>query len=321
MDAGTFEAVALEVFHFQARHNPVYASFLRLLGRAPAQVDALERIPFLPIQSFKKYAIKTGEWRDGLVFTSSGTTGQTPSKHYVRDPQWYDRLAAAAFERLYGPLSGWVVLGLLPSYLERKDSSLVYMVQRFMERSGHRFNDFYLHDFERLKCTLKECLSGRERVLLLGVSFALLDFAEQHPMPLPGVTLMETGGMKGRRRELTRAELHQRLKAAFQLEAVHSEYGMTELLSQAYAPAEGRFIPGPTMRVLVREINDPFAYCPPGRTGVLNIIDLGNLDSCAFIATEDLGMRHPDGTFQVLGRLDGSDLRGCNLMVEGMDGS
>ncbi len=315
---GDFEPLALEVFRFQARHNPVYAEFIRLLGRAPERVETLESIPFLPIQSFKKYAIKTGQWPDGLVFTSSGTTGQTPSRHHVRDPQWYERLAVNAFERLYGPLREWVVLGLLPSYLERSGSSLIFMVQRFMERSGHPLNGFYLHDYERLQRTLQHELAGRERVLLLGVSFALLDFAEKHPMPLPGVTLMETGGMKGRRRELTRPELHAILKRAFQLQAVHSEYGMTELLSQAYAPAEGRFLPAPTMRVLVREINDPFAYRPPGRTGVLHIIDLGNLDSCAFIATEDLGIRHPDGSFQVLGRLDGSDLRGCNLMVEGL---
>ena len=308
-----FETVASEVFRYQAAHNPLYAKFLKLLNRQPS---TLNRIPFLPIQFFKTQAIKTGDWEPETVFTSSSTTGQTPSRHLVRDVDFYLKNARRGFAQFYGEPSEWCVLALLPSYLEREGSSLVAMADYFIRTSQYPESGFFLHDFEKLRDVLVFCKSKGYKTILLGVSFALLEFAEQHPMDLSGLTVMETGGMKGRRRELTRPELHQTLRTAFNLEKVHSEYGMTELFSQAYTRGGSLFAPASTMRVLTTEINDPFCPAAPGRTGVLNIIDLANLDTCSFIQTEDVGRVYADGRFEVLGRLDVAEMRGCNLMVE-----
>ncbi len=310
-----FEHLALEVFRFQAQQNPLYANFLQLLSIDASRVDRLSRIPFLPIQFFKKQDIKTGAWDPQVVFTSSGTSGATTSYHPVRDKSWYEKNARRGFEQYYGNLSNYCILALLPSYLERQGSSLVYMADFFIRQSRYQESDFFLYNTGKLIEVIKKCQKEQIPVLLLGVSFALLDLAEQHPMNLDGLIVMETGGMKGRRKEITREQLHTILQGAFELPAIHSEYGMTELLSQAYSRGGGRFLPAPSMRVLTREISDPLALQQPGRTGVINVIDLANLDSISFIATDDLGVVYEDHSFEVLGRLDASDLRGCNLLI------
>ena len=312
-----FEARALELFRYQAVENSLYARFLELLGITPSAVASISEIPFLPISLFKQYEIQTGQWKPETIFTSSSTTGQQPSQHLVRRLDFYLENTRRGFSRQYGDPSEWCVLALLPAYLERSGSSLVAMADYFIRLSRYETSGFFLDDFSALRKTLEECQRNGIPTLLLGVSFALLDFAEQFPMDLSGITIMETGGMKGRRRELTRPELHEQLSAAFQVPGIHSEYGMTELFSQAYSqPGAGLFKPGSLMQAFTREINDPFYPAAPGRSGVLNFVDLANLDTCSFLATEDVGKRHADGTFEVLGRLDASELRGCNLMVE-----
>lgn len=316
LDNSNFVETALQVFRYQTLHNPLYARWLKLLGRKPENITTLESIPCLPISFFKTHTVQTGQWMPGTVFTSSSTTGQTPSRHLVRDLDVYLHYARRGFTHFYGDPADWCVLALLPSYLERQGSSLVAMANDFIQQSRYAESGFFLNDFQALRATLEHCQSQNIPTLLLGVSFALLDFAEQPLRNLQGITVMETGGMKGRRRELTRPELHAELSQAFQLEVIHSEYGMTELFSQAYALGGNLFRPTPTMRVLANEIYDPFCTAAPGRNGVLNIIDLANLDSCAFIATEDVGKVYADGTFEVMGRLDAAELRGCNLMVE-----
>ncbi|HND87489.1 MAG TPA: acyl transferase, partial [Saprospiraceae bacterium] len=273
----TFEAVAADVWLYQAHHNAVYARYLDLLAypRCPSAFR-LDSLPFLPISCFKTQDVRTGDWPPQLTYTSSSTTGQIPSRHAVRDTAFYLENARRCFAVHYGEPSDWCVLALLPSYLERQGSSLVAMAEDFIRRSRYAESGFFLHDFERLREVLTQCRQRGTPTLLLGVSFALLDLAEQHPMDLSGVVVMETGGMKGRRRELTRAELHERLRQAFGVEAIHSEYGMTELLSQAYAVGGPLFSPAPTLHAYAREINDPFCPVPPGRTGLLHLIDLAN---------------------------------------------
>lgn len=317
-----FEDTALAVFRYQASQNLLYARYLELLGRAPDGIRALKDIPFLPVGLFKNYAVQSGQWTPEAQFSSSGTTGQVSSRHLVRDLDFYLENTRRGFVRVYGEPDGWCFLALLPSYLERGGSSLVAMTDFFIRQSRYPESGFFLHDFDQLRQRLQHC---RDRVIptvLLGVSFALLDFAERYPMDLSGITVMETGGMKGRRREMTRAELHRTLCDAFQLREIHSEYGMTELFSQAYGSSDFlseptvRFTPAPALRAIATEINDPFCAVPPGRTGTLNFIDLANIDTCSFIATEDLGKVYPDGRFEVIGRLDAAEMRGCNLMVE-----
>lgn len=316
LENGSFEEAALAVFRYQAFCNPLYGRFLALLGRQPSEIRSMQDIPFLPIQFFKTREVKSGDWAPRTVFTSSSTTGQTPSRHLVRDPDFYLENTRRGFARHWSDPSEWCTLALLPSYLERSGSSLVAMADHFIRLSRHPESGFFLHDLEHLSEVLKQCQSKGYKTLLLGVSFALLDFAEHFPMNLSGVTIMETGGMKGRRRELTRPELHETLCGAFQVDAIYSEYGMTELFSQAYTRGGSLFTPAPTMRVLGTEVNDPFCPVAPGRSGVLNIADLANLDTCSFIQTEDVGRVYEDGRFEVLGRLDVAEMRGCNLMVE-----
>lgn len=314
-DESGFPSLALDIFRYQSQYNLFYRQFLRLLGAPPQRVNRVEDIPFLPIQFFKTHNIQTGSWEPALTFSSSGTTGSATSRHLLRDPEFYRRNARRCFARFYGPVGNYCVLALLPSYLERSGSSLVFMAEDFIRQSRHPQSGFFLYNTEELVRILADCKKNTVPTLLLGVSFALWELAEQHPMDLSGITIMETGGMKGRRRELTREELHGILKGAFQEEAIHSEYGMTELLSQAYSRGNGLFYPSPTMRVLAREITDPLAIQKPGKTGALNIIDLANLDTISFIATDDLGRVYEDGSFEILGRLDASDARGCNLLV------
>lgn len=315
-----FEAAALQLFHYQAAHCPPYRDFLVRLGRDPARVQRVDDIPFLPIEFFKTQEVRTdpAAWQPQEVFRSSGTTLAQRSRHLVRDPALYRANAAAIFEAAYGPLTGWTFLALLPSYLEQGESSLVAMVADFARRSGQEQEAFFLHDHAGLLRALAgaKAQPGR-RVMLFGVTYALLDLAaEVGPAPeLQNLTVLETGGMKGRRREMIREELHQELQAAFGPAPIHSEYGMTELLSQAYSPGHGRFYCPPQMRVLLRDPADPFSIAENRPDGAINVIDLANVDSCAFIETKDLARRHPDGSFEVLGRMDNSDIRGCSQLV------
>ena len=319
IDPSVFDETALKVFRYQAKHNDVYAKFLDLLSIRIDQVNTVEAIPFLPISLFKNEIIKTGLWEPEVIFTSSGTTGNQTSSHHIRSLAWYRDQSLKGFEQRYGPVQNYCILALLPSYLERKGSSLVYMVDQFISLSNYKQSGYFLYDLDRLIEVLLDCKSRQIRTLLIGVSFALLDFAEKNAIDLSDTIIMETGGMKGRRQEITREELHQILSKAFQVDYIHSEYGMTELLSQAYSKGNGLFNPMHTMKVFCRELTDPLTLQKPGKSGLINIIDLANLDSCSFIATDDLGIVHPDGSFEVLGRLDHSDIRGCNLLLSEID--
>lgn len=313
-DRDQFVNAALETFKFQARFNPVYKAYMEALQISPATVSRLEEIPFLPILFFKSHEVMTGGFEPAGVFESSGTTGSTPSRHFVRDLGLYEASFGKAFELFYGNPSKYCVIGLLPSYLERGHSSLVYMVNRLIQLSPHPRSGFYLDDAKGLALLLEELESEGQATLLIGVTFALLDFAAEYPLPLRHTILMETGGMKGRRKEMIREEVHRCLMDAFGLPAIHSEYGMTELLSQAYSKSGGLFQCPPWMKIMARDEEDPFQVTASG-AGALNIIDLANIHSCSFIATDDAGKVNPDGTFSVLGRMDGSDLRGCSLLT------
>ncbi len=313
----TFEEVALSVFRYQQQNNPLYHKFIKLLGVSPELVTKTEQIPFLPIQFFKSHPIKTGKWESELIFSSSGTTQKKQSKHHLRSCSWYEECALSAFEEQFGSIKDFVLLALLPSYLEREGSSLVYMVEQFIKKSGHSSSGFYLYNTKELTDMLIKCMKKDQKILLIGVTYAMLDYAVDHPMALKKVIMMETGGMKGKRKELLKEQIHHRLKEAFGLNSIHSEYGMTELLSQAYSKGEGIFFPSRTMQVMIRETTDPMNILPDRKTGGINVIDLANIDSCSFIATDDLGRRYEDGTFSLHGRFDSSELRGCNLLLEG----
>lgn len=315
-EGGDFEELTLEVFRFQYKKNPVYRAFCEALGCIPEQVDYLADIPFLPIELFKNRKVVSFDGDAAHVFTSSGTTGGGASKHYVADISVYEQSFLECFRQFYGTPSNYCVLALLPGYVQRQSSSLVYMANRLIEESGHSYSGFYLHDLEGLSDKMRLIMDHGDKILLLGVSFALLNLAEYFSMPLKNTIVMETGGMKGRRREMVREELHQLLCHAFHQKYIHSEYGMTELLSQAYSKGMGLFSCPPWMRVLIRAGNDPLEIIGYKRAGGINVIDLANLYSCSFIATQDLGRMYPNGQFEVLGRFDHSDVRGCNLMTE-----
>lgn len=311
----SFEALALDVFNFQATHNPLYAEFLQLLNVNLQEIDIIQKIPFLPINLFKNKEIKTGNWQAETIFESSGTSLQTTSKHKVRSIDWYKKNAAKGFQYFYGAAKDYCFLALLPSYLERSGSSLVMMADYFIKTSSYSESGFFLKNHEELAARLKSLRAREIPTVLIGVSFGLLDFIENYQINFPELIVMETGGMKGRRKEMTRVELHALMKQGFGVRKIHSEYGMTELLSQAYSKGDGKFQTAPTMKVLIRDISDPFFILEKERHGAINIIDLANLDTCAFIATDDLGREDKHGRFEVLGRLDASDIRGCNLMV------
>ncbi len=312
-DPGHFTQNALELFHFQYGNNLLYRSYVDALHVKPELVTQLNQVPFLPVGFFKSHEVKTTGFEPELVFESSGTTQTTNSRHLVKKSSLYIESFTRGFEFFYGPVQNWCVIGLLPSYLERRGSSLVMMVDEWIRKSKHPESGFYLYEFEKLHQLLQSLEQRRQPVLLIGVTFALLDFAEQFPMQLQHTIVMETGGMKGRREELTREEVHQHLKSRLGLNAVHSEYGMTELLSQAYSKGEGIFTPVPWMKLLVRNEDDPKDVREQGR-GIINVIDLANIYSCAFIATDDAGAVYPDGRFEIQGRIDYSDLRGCSLL-------
>jgi phenylacetate-coenzyme A ligase PaaK-like adenylate-forming protein len=310
-----FQAKALEVFAYQYRNNSVYRKFCSLLGKSQDNVTHLKDIPFLPIDFFKSKKIVPASTTPKTIFTSSGTTGSVTSKHYVLDPKIYEDSYTKAFELFYGDVTNYCVLALLPSYLERKGSSLIYMVDDLIKKSKHPESGFYLNDIDLLKKKIQALDGKGTKILLIGVSFALLDMAEKDSLQLKHTTVMETGGMKGRRKEMIREELHGILKQGFGVDHIHSEYGMTELLSQGYSNGEGIFYSPPWMKILVRDPQDPMTYLAPGKTGGVNVIDLANIHSCSFIATQDLGKVYPDGSFEILGRFDNSDIRGCNLMA------
>lgn len=313
-DTVGFEALALDLFRFQYQQNPVYQQYVNALGIVGDKVRSVEQIPFLPIRFFKTHSIQTTAFTPQAVFESSGTTGSVNSRHLVKELGLYRQSFGKAFEQFYGPVDRWCVIGLLPSYLERSHSSLVVMVDELVRRSGHPDSGFYLYEHEKLQQVLRKLEQEGQPVLLIGVTFALLDFAEHFPMPLQHTVIMETGGMKGRREEMTRQEVHELLTRAFGLKAIHSEYGMTELLSQAYSAGNGLFRCPPWMKVLLRQEDDPFDLRREG-AGIVNVIDLANIYSCCFIATDDVGRLYADGSFEVQGRLDNSDIRGCSLMV------
>lgn len=311
-----FNSTALEVFHFQFAANPVYRTYVQHLNIKRETIRKVEDIPFLPVEVFKNHAVLTGGNAE-IVFESSSTTGMVPSKHFVSQKALYERSVLDGFTRFYGEPGQYTFLALLPHYLERGNSSLVYMVNYLMMQSPDNPHGFYLHNHAELRDTIKKLMHEGRKIFLIGVAYALADFAEQFPVSLEGQIVMETGGMKGRKKELLRQQLHVILRSSFHVDHIHSEYGMTELLSQAYAKEDGLFQCPPWMKVLLREVNDPFASVEMGQSGLINVIDLANINSCSFLATQDLGRLLPDGRFEVLGRADNSDVRGCSLLYFG----
>lgn len=310
----SFESHALQTFRYQLAGNEVYRQWVEGLGIQEDTIKRWEDIPCLPIELFKTHRIQTGQWEPALNFESSRTTGQTPSIHLVRDEALYKRSIERGFESFFGEPDQYHFMALLPSYLERKNASLVYMVKHLMECAGQE-PAFYLNEYRQLRQAWEVVEQSRKKPFIIGVTFALLEWAQLDPQQLPDTIVVETGGMKGRGPELVREEVHGILKKAFRLSAVHSEYGMTELLSQAWSTGNGIFNCPPWMNVTARDPYDPLNQLAPGETGVLNIIDLANQDSCPFIATSDVGRVYEDGSFEVLGRLDHSEVRGCNLMA------
>ncbi len=310
-----FEKIALKVFRFQYDNNEVYREFCQHLNIEKQHVKSLLQIPFLPIQFFKSHKVVTGNNSIESTFTSSGTTGMVTSKHLVTDLSLYETSYRQAFSQFYGNIEDYVVLALLPSYLEREGSSLIYMVNDLIELSKNSDSGFYLHNYDELITKLIALDQSGQNVILMGVTYALLDLIEKQKFQLQNTIVLETGGMKGKRKELIREELHELLCAGFGVTTIHSEYGMTELLSQAYSLGDGIFECPPWMQILIRDTEDALHYVADGNSGGINVIDLANLNSCSFIATQDLGKKNSIATFEVLGRFDNSDIRGCNLMV------
>lgn len=319
--ADNFNELTLELFNYQYRHNTIYRQFCDTLKINAADVDSINKIPFLPISFFKTQEVKTGEFEADLIFESSGTTQSIASKHFVKDISLYKKSFTTSFEKFYGQPQYKCILGLLPAYLERKNSSLVLMTDELIKASNNPLSGFYLYDHEQLHRTILHNELLKLPTLLIGVTYALLDFAEAYPMQLRHTIVMETGGMKGRREELTRTEVHTQLQEKLGISLVHSEYGMTELLSQAYSKGDGIFHCPGWMKILLRDEDDPFNIITAAnlqnkpQTGLINVIDLANIYSCSFIATDDVGKLHANESFEVLGRSDSSDIRGCSLMA------
>lgn len=312
--------MALEIFRMQYDQNDIYKKYVHSLKIVPGDIDSIEKIPFLPISFFKTHEVTTTTFKPEIIFESSGTTGENTSRHLVKSLSLYRRSFTKTFSLFYGNPKQWCILGLLPGYLERKNSSLVAMVNDLIQKSENPFSGFYLHDHEKLYQAIVHNELSQQPTLLIGVTFSLLDFAEKYSIKLKHTTVIETGGMKGRREEITREEVHRFLRKKLGISTIHSEYGMTELLSQAYSKGNGLFHCPPWMRILIREYNDPFAITAKTgarntTTGLINIIDLANLYSCCFIATDDVGKLYKDDSFEVLGRRDASDLRGCSLLT------
>jgi len=310
-----FNRLALRLFHIQKKRISVYQKFISSLPPQMKEPEHYSQIPFLPIEFFKNREIILSGLNPEVVFFSSGTTGAIPSRHLIAKRNWYEKIYSKTFGEFFGNPNQYCLLALLPSYLERNGSSLVEMVNGLIQQSNHRQSGFYLNEFNKLYETLLDLKLKKQKTILIGVTFGLLDFIERYKLDFPELIVMETGGMKGRRKEMVREEVHEKLKNALGVDKVHSEYGMTELLSQAYSKSDGIFYPAAQMKILIRDINDPFSILPHGQTGGINIIDLGNIYSCSFIATQDLGKTGEDESFEVLGRFDNSDVRGCNLMI------
>lgn len=315
LSAEDFLEKSLAVFRFQAENNPVYKEYLNGIGCDINRVDSLEKIPFLPISFFKTHKVIADKNEPKKIFLSSRTTGNVPSKHFVTDISVYEMAFRKGFEHFFGNIQDYTILALLPSYLEQENSSLVYMISDLIKQTNKKDSGFYLHNFDTLITKLTELDAKGEKVLLLGVTYALLDLLEIQNFQLENTLVMETGGMKGRRKELIKSELHEVLKNGFGVNSIYSEYGMTELLSQAYSTGNTLFETPPWMKILIREVTDPFTLLPKEKSGGINIIDLANINSCSFIATQDLGKLHEDGNFEILGRFDNADIRGCNLML------
>jgi hypothetical protein len=316
---GSFSDLALEVFRYQYNNNNIYRQYCQTLKVNVDNINIIEKIPFLPINLFKTHTIITTVFEPAAIFESSGTTQTINSKHVVKDVGLYEKSFSDCFNLFYGKPEEWCIIALLPSYLERSNSSLVWMAEKLIQQSKHPQSGFYLHDTKALHETLVALENNKQKTLLIGVTFALLDFAEEYSMRLQHTTIMETGGMKGRRKEMTRQEVHTILCSSFQIQNIHSEYGMTELLSQAYSKGDGIFNCPPWMKILIRDEDDPLTVHSSTQnktlSGAVNIIDLANIYSCAFIATEDAGKLYPDESFEILGRLDNSDIRGCSLLA------
>jgi len=310
-----FNKATLQVFRYQALNCAVYKQFINGLNIDVATVNQPDQIPFLPIEFFKQHEVVSSNDASEITFTSSGTTGIITSSHVVTDVSWYEQSFRRAFELFYGKVENYCVLALLPAYLERAGSSLVYMANDLINQSNHPNSGFYLYNHDDLRQQLLKQQEAGTPTLLIGVTFALLDFVEQHPINFPELIVMETGGMKGRRKEMIREELHEILCHGFGVDAIHSEYGMTELLSQAYSKGQGIFNCPPWMQIQIRDTNDPVNSIGYGKTGGVNIIDLANINSCSFLATQDLGKLYEDNSFEILGRFDASDIRGCNLLI------
>jgi phenylacetate-coenzyme A ligase PaaK-like adenylate-forming protein len=310
-----FEKIALKTFRFQYENNLVYREFCDLLKTEVHKVKSLQQIPFLPIQFFKSHQVVSNQNPIQETFTSSGTTGTTTSRHYITDIALYEESYRQGFAQFYGNIEDYVILALLPSYLEREGSSLIYMVEDLIAKTNNPESGFYLHNHAELVEKLKRLDQAGQNVILIGVTYALLDLIENYEFNLKNTIIMETGGMKGRRKEMIREELHHQLCEGFGVTAIHSEYGMTELLSQAYSLGNGVFECPSWIQILIRDTEDALTYVKEGKTGGINVIDLANINSCSFIATQDLGKKYPNNSFEVLGRFDNSDIRGCNLMV------
>lgn len=311
-----FNKAAIEVFHYQAQHIPIYRDYINALRIDTQSINNYKRIPFLPIQFFKSHQVLAEDLSSEITFSSSGTTGMINSSHHVPDLQWYTDSFRKAFQLFYGNVQDIAILALLPSYLEREGSSLIYMVDDLIQASNQSESNYFLYNHQELYDSLLQLQKKRTKTILIGVTYALLDFVEQYKLEFPELIVMETGGMKGKRKEMVREELHQQLKTGFGVPNIHSEYGMTELLSQAYSYGDGLFQAPPWMKILIRDTNDPLTLLEAKKTGAINVIDLANYHSCSFIATQDLGKIHPNQAFEILGRFDNSDIRGCNLLVQ-----
>jgi phenylacetate-coenzyme A ligase PaaK-like adenylate-forming protein len=310
-----FEEIALQIFQKQIKENAVYREFVLLQKINVSEIKSIEQIPFLPISFFKTHEVKTGEFDADKIFLSSGTTGQITSKHFVKDISLYEKSFTEGFKHFFSEPTDYTFLALLPSYIEQNHSSLIFMMEQLVSKSTDARSAFFLHSTDALITALNELNRENKKHILIGVTYALLDLIEQHELKIPNTIVMETGGMKGRRKEMIREEVHTLLKSKLGVEKIFSEYGMTELLSQAYSKGDGKFNSPPWMKIFIRNPNDPTEILSDGQSGAINIIDLANIHSCAFIATDDLGKRNADGSFSVAGRMDDSDVRGCNLMV------
>lgn len=308
-----FEELVFMIYSYQFKNNKPYQRFITETGLNP-QTETTATLPFLPVEFFKSHEIKCGNFNAETIFTSSGTSGNISSRHFVKDVSVYKHSFTNGFRYFYGDINEYCILALLPSYLERKGSSLIMMTEELIKQSGHPLSGFYLNDFEKLFDTLIRLKALKQKTILLGVTFALLDFAENFALSFPELVIMETGGMKGKRKEIIREEIHLRLKSGLGVDRIHSEYGMTELLSQAYSKEHGKFYTPPWMQIHISDMNDPFQILPAGKSGIINVIDLANISSCAFIKTADIGKKNQDGSFEILGRMDSSDIRGCSLM-------